>query len=331
MCSRTCSTRCRSSSGAPLARAALNRLLSARGADEVPARRVAAPSALVQRRRRHAEPAAARAAPGHRRAGRAGRPRAALPDGADHAGGQRGRRRSRSRRRSSTSTASGARRRSIARAGSSRPLGTKSRIFYKYEGVSPPGSHKPNTAVAQAYYNKQEGRTRLSTETGAGQWGSALAFACKLIGLECKVYMVRDLVRAEAVPALDDSARGAPRSSPSPSRRHAERAARSSTSIPDYAGQPRDRDLGGGRGRGAARRHVVLARQRAQPRAPAPDGHRPGGDRSRWSSPARSRTSSSAASAAARTSPGSRSRSCARRSPAARSTCSPASRRRARR
>src|SRR2546423_6081470 len=70
-------------------------------------------------------------------------------------------------------------------------IGTRSRIFYKYEGVSPPGSHKPNTAVAQAYYNKKEGRTRLSTETGAGQWGSALAFACKLIGLECKVYMVR--------------------------------------------------------------------------------------------------------------------------------------------
>jgi tryptophan synthase beta chain len=70
-------------------------------------------------------------------------------------------------------------------------IGTRSRIFYKYEGVSPPGSHKPNTAVAQAYYNKREGRTRLSTETGAGQWGSALSFACKLIGLECKVYMVR--------------------------------------------------------------------------------------------------------------------------------------------
>ncbi len=70
-------------------------------------------------------------------------------------------------------------------------VGTRSRIFYKYEGVSPPGSHKPNTAVAQAYYNKAEGRTRLSTETGAGQWGSALAFACKLLGLECKVYMVK--------------------------------------------------------------------------------------------------------------------------------------------
>jgi tryptophan synthase beta chain len=70
-------------------------------------------------------------------------------------------------------------------------IGTRSRIFYKYEGVSPAGSHKPNTAVAQAYYNKREGRTRLSTETGAGQWGSALAFACRLIGLECKVYMVK--------------------------------------------------------------------------------------------------------------------------------------------
>src|SRR6266540_4163643 len=70
-------------------------------------------------------------------------------------------------------------------------LGTRSRIFYKYEGVSPAGSHKPNTAVAQAYYNKAEGRKRLSTETGAGQWGSALAFACKLVGLECKVYMVK--------------------------------------------------------------------------------------------------------------------------------------------
>jgi tryptophan synthase beta chain len=70
-------------------------------------------------------------------------------------------------------------------------VGTRSAIYYKYEGVSPPGSHKPNTAVAQAFYNKKEGRTRLATETGAGQWGSALAFACKLIGLECKVYMVK--------------------------------------------------------------------------------------------------------------------------------------------
>jgi tryptophan synthase beta chain len=72
-----------------------------------------------------------------------------------------------------------------------RELGTRSRIFYKYEGVSPAGSHKPNTAVAQAYYVKQEARTRISTETGAGQWGSALALACRLFELECKVYMVK--------------------------------------------------------------------------------------------------------------------------------------------
>lgn len=70
-------------------------------------------------------------------------------------------------------------------------LDTPARIFYKYEGVSPAGSHKPNTAVAQAYYNKAEGVKRLATETGAGQWGSALAMACAFFGLECKVYMVR--------------------------------------------------------------------------------------------------------------------------------------------
>src|SRR5437773_2887704 len=70
-------------------------------------------------------------------------------------------------------------------------LGTPARIYYKYEGVSPAGSHKPNTAVAQAYYNKKEKVTRLSTETGAGQWGSALALASQLFGLQCKVYMVK--------------------------------------------------------------------------------------------------------------------------------------------
>ena len=70
-------------------------------------------------------------------------------------------------------------------------LGTPAKIFYKNEGVSPAGSHKPNTAVPQAWYNKQAGIERLTTETGAGQWGSALAFACSLVGLECKIFMVR--------------------------------------------------------------------------------------------------------------------------------------------
>ncbi|MFQ6044242.1 MAG: TrpB-like pyridoxal phosphate-dependent enzyme, partial [Candidatus Poribacteria bacterium] len=70
-------------------------------------------------------------------------------------------------------------------------LDTPAKIYYKNESVSPPGSHKPNTAVAQAFYNKQEGVKRLATETGAGQWGSALSFGCCLLGLECTVYMVK--------------------------------------------------------------------------------------------------------------------------------------------
>lgn len=66
-------------------------------------------------------------------------------------------------------------------------LDTPAKIFYKYEGVSPAGSHKPNTAVPQAFYNAQEGVTRIATETGAGQWGSAMAFACAQFGIECNV------------------------------------------------------------------------------------------------------------------------------------------------
>ncbi|MDP8939289.1 MAG: TrpB-like pyridoxal phosphate-dependent enzyme [Actinomycetota bacterium] len=70
-------------------------------------------------------------------------------------------------------------------------LDTPAHIYYKYEGVSPAGSHKPNTAVPQAYYNREEGVKRLTTETGAGQWGSSLAFACRQMDLDCTVYMVR--------------------------------------------------------------------------------------------------------------------------------------------
>ena len=69
-------------------------------------------------------------------------------------------------------------------------LDTPAKIFYKYEGVSPAGSHKPNTAVPQAFYNHQEGITRLTTETGAGQWGSALAFACAQYNMSCDVWQV---------------------------------------------------------------------------------------------------------------------------------------------
>ncbi|MHC1628328.1 MAG: TrpB-like pyridoxal phosphate-dependent enzyme, partial [Candidatus Nezhaarchaeales archaeon] len=72
-----------------------------------------------------------------------------------------------------------------------RYLKTPAKIFYKHEGVSPPGSHKPNTAVAQAYFNMKEGIERLTTETGAGQWGSALAFGCMLFDVKCTIYMVK--------------------------------------------------------------------------------------------------------------------------------------------
>lgn len=70
-------------------------------------------------------------------------------------------------------------------------LDTPAKIYYKYEGVSPSGSHKPNTAVPQAYYNKKQGTKKITTETGAGQWGTALSFACQMFGIECDVYMVR--------------------------------------------------------------------------------------------------------------------------------------------
>ncbi len=79
-------------------------------------------------------------------------------------------------------------------------LGTPAKIYYKYEGVSPAGSHKPNTSVPQAYYNRQAGVRRIATETGAGQWGSALAMAGQMFGIEIRVYMVR--VSYEQKPAL---------------------------------------------------------------------------------------------------------------------------------
>ena len=72
-----------------------------------------------------------------------------------------------------------------------RALDTPARIYVKYEGVAPAGSHKPNTAIAQAYYNREAGTTRIATETGAGQWGSSLAMACRFFGIDCQVFMVR--------------------------------------------------------------------------------------------------------------------------------------------
>ncbi len=201
-----------------------------------------------------------------------GRPRAALPDG-DHPA-RRSRRigSSRSRRRFARSIASGGRRRSTALAVWRRALETPARIYYKYEGVSPTGSHKPNTAVAQAYYNKQEGVTRLTTETGAGQWGSSLAFAGAIFGLEVDVWMVQGLVRPEAVPAW--AHRGVRRTRRREPVRGDERGPRDPRRAPGLDRQPRHRDLRGGRGGRAARGHEVLARLGAQPRPHAPDRDR---------------------------------------------------------
>ena len=124
-------------------------------------------------------------------------------------------------------------------------LGTSTRIYYKYEGVSPAGSHKPNTAVPQAYENAKAGVKKLATETGAGQWGSSLAFACSLFGLELRGLHGRLELRPEAVPALDDAGLGrdgAPLAvGPHPVGQGERRA-------PDRLA--RDRDLRGGRGRG---------------------------------------------------------------------------------
>ena len=156
-------------------------------------------------------------------------------------------------------------------------LGTPAKIYYKYEGVSPAGSHKPNTAVAQAYYNKMEGVKRITTETGAGQWGSALAMACNFFGIELKVYMVkvsyfqkpyrRSLMEtwgAKVVPSPSpDTEAGRGDAGGGPGRRPAAWASPSARRW-RTASKPRG--------------HQVLAGQRAQPRADAPDDHRRRGD-----------------------------------------------------
>ncbi len=141
-------------------------------------------------------------------------------------------------------------------------------------GRHPAGSHKPNTAVAQAYYNREAGMRKLVTETGAGQWGSALALACRLFGLECEVFMVGVSYRPEALPAGDDRDLGR-HGPPQPLR--ADRGG----ALPGRAHhrEPRDRDLRGGRGGRRRGGHQLRARLGPQPRLPAPDGDRPGGDR----------------------------------------------------
>ncbi len=156
-------------------------------------------------------------------------------------------------------------------------LGTPAKIYFKYEGASPAGSHKPNTAIAQAWYNKQEGITKLTTETGAGQWGSALSLACRLFEMECLVYMVkvsyyqkpyrRSMIRvwgAEVIPSPSDTTA-------------AGRAVLAAG--PGFAGEPRDSHQRSGGTCRPEGRHSLRAGLGAQPRASAPDSHRPGSHR----------------------------------------------------
>ena len=143
-------------------------------------------------------------------------------------------------------------------------LGTPARIYYKDESGSPAGSHKPNTAVPQAFYNKAEGITRLTTETGAGQWGTALAFACAAVRPRVQGVHGAHLVRVEALPPGDHGDLG---------RRVRAVAGRR----PVVAGLARPGHLRRRPRRRHPRRHPLLARLGAQPRPAAPDGHRPRG------------------------------------------------------
>ena len=158
-----------------------------------------------------------------------------------------------------------------------RALDTPARIFYKYEGVSPPGSHKPNTAVPQAFYNKEAGIKKLSTETGAGQWGSSLAFAGGLFGLEVKVFMVKVSYNQKPYRrALMETYGATCIASPS------DQTDTGKAILAEHAGftrQPRHRHFGSGGSGGQEPRHQLFARQRAQPRADPPVGDRHRGDR----------------------------------------------------
>ncbi len=154
-----------------------------------------------------------------------------------------------------------------------RALGTPAHIYYKYEGVSPAGSHKPNTAVAQAYYNRRRAsassRPRPAPASGARAGARLPDVRPRVRGLHG-----RRLLRPEAVPPGDDrdlGRDGAPQPLGSDRGRPIAGLAR--------VRQPRHRDLGGGRGRRRERGHQLLARLSAEPRLPAPDGDRPGGPR----------------------------------------------------
>ena len=206
-------------------------------------------------------------------------------------------------------------------------LDTPARIYYKYEGVSPAGSHKPNTAVPQAYENAQAGVRKLTTETGAGQWGSSLAFACRLFGLECEVFMVGSSYDQKPYRRSMMQTWGATvHRSPSAGDRVGPGQRRLADRLAGH------RHLRGGRDRRPERGHQLLAGLGAQPRAAAPDRHRPGVDRPDGAGRRRARRGRGLRRAAARTSPAWPTRGCgASCAPALARASSPPSRRRARR
>jgi tryptophan synthase beta chain len=155
-----------------------------------------------------------------------------------------------------------------------RLLDTPARIWFKYEGVSPAGSHKPNTAVPQAYYNAQEGVRRITTETGAGQWGSALAFATAQFGIECEVWQVAASFRQKPYRASMMRTWGATVHSSPSNETAAGRAVLAQD--PDSPARSGSRSRRRSRPRSATST-PVRARQRAQPRPAPPDRDRRGG------------------------------------------------------
>ena len=156
-------------------------------------------------------------------------------------------------------------------------LDTPAHIYYKYEGASPSGSHKLNTATAQAYYNKQEGVTGLTTETGAGQWGTALSQACSFFDMECIVYMVKvsyqqKPYRRIIMQTLGATVYASPTDLTSAGRAIlAEHPDSTGSSASPSARRSRLRSRSGGS-------YKYCARLGAQPRPAAPDRHRAGGD-----------------------------------------------------
>ena len=154
-------------------------------------------------------------------------------------------------------------------------LGTTARIYYKYEGVSPAGSHKVNTSVPQAYYNAKAGVRKLTTETGAGQWGTALSFATALFGLECEVWQVGASFDQKPYRRMMIEAFGATvHRSPSNLTEAGKHYLESDPEPPRLVGH---RHLRGRRGRRHRPEREVRAGLGAQPRDPAPDDHRRGG------------------------------------------------------